>query len=97
MTAGPTEEPLDPVRCLTNRSSGKTGYALARAAARRGAQVALVSGPVALPAPDGVRVVRVRTARDMLAAAERRSPRPTSPCSARPWPTCARSAWRPAS
>ena len=74
VTAGPTEEPLDPVRCLTNRSSGKTGYALARAAARRGAQVALVSGPVALPAPDGVRVVRVRTAREMLAAAEREFP-----------------------
>ena len=70
VTAGPTEEPLDPVRCLTNRSSGKTGYAIARAAVRRGARVTLVSGPVALEAPEGVQVVRVRTACDMLAAAE---------------------------
>ena len=53
VTAGPTEEPLDPVRCLTNRSSGKTGYAIARAAVRRGARVTLVSGPVALEAPAG--------------------------------------------
>ena len=70
VTAGPTVEPIDPVRCITNRSSGKTGYALARAAARRGAQVTLVSGPVALDAPFGVQVVRVETALEMLAAAE---------------------------
>lgn len=70
VTAGPTVEPLDPVRYLTNRSSGKTGYALARAAARRGAEVTLVSGPVALSAPEGVRTVHVETARDMLTAAE---------------------------
>lgn len=70
VTAGPTVEPIDPVRYLTNRSSGKFGYALATAAAQRGAQVTLVSGPVALPAPTGVEVVYVETARDMLNAAE---------------------------
>lgn len=70
VTAGPTVEPIDPVRYLTNRSSGKFGYALATAAAQRGAQVTLVSGPVALPAPAGVEVVYVETARDMLNAAE---------------------------
>lgn len=70
VTAGPTVEPVDPVRYLTNRSSGKFGYALATAAAQRGAQVTLVSGPVALPAPAGVEVKYVETARDMLAAAE---------------------------
>ncbi|MEG2026063.1 MAG: bifunctional phosphopantothenoylcysteine decarboxylase/phosphopantothenate--cysteine ligase CoaBC [Gordonibacter sp.] len=69
ITAGPTIEPIDPVRYITNHSSGKTGYAVARAAALRGADVTLVSGPVSLPAPEGVRVVRVRTAREMLAAA----------------------------
>ncbi|HNW93370.1 MAG TPA: bifunctional phosphopantothenoylcysteine decarboxylase/phosphopantothenate--cysteine ligase CoaBC, partial [bacterium] len=68
ITAGPTQEPLDGVRVLTNRSSGKMGYALARAAAARGAEVVLVSGPVALPAPHGVRLVRVQTAAEMLAA-----------------------------
>lgn len=71
VTAGPTEEPLDAVRCLTNRSSGKTGYAIARAARQCGAQVVLVSGPVALDAPEGVEVVRVQTAREMMAAAEK--------------------------
>ena len=70
VTAGPTVEPIDPVRYISNHSSGKTGYAIARAAALRGADVTLVSGPVSLPAPEGVRVVRVRTAREMLAAAE---------------------------
>lgn len=70
VTAGPTVEPIDPVRYLTNRSSGKFGYALATAAAARGAEVTLVSGPVALPAPEGVEVRYVETARDMLAAAE---------------------------
>lgn len=74
VTAGPTEEPLDAVRCLTNRSSGKTGYAIARAARRCGAQVVLVSGPVALDAPEGVEVVRVQTAREMMAAAEKAFP-----------------------
>lgn len=70
VTAGPTVEPIDPVRYLTNHSSGKTGYAIARAAALRGADVTLITGPVSLPAPEGVRVVPVRTALDMLAAAE---------------------------
>ena len=71
VTAGPTVEPIDPVRYLTNRSSGKTGYAIARAAAARGADVTLVSGPVALPEPEGMRTVHVETAREMLSAAQR--------------------------
>ncbi len=66
LTAGPTFEPIDPVRGITNRSSGKMGYALARAAREAGAQVTLVSGPTALPAPHGVRVVAVDTAAQML-------------------------------
>jgi phosphopantothenoylcysteine decarboxylase/phosphopantothenate--cysteine ligase len=68
ITAGPTEEPLDPVRYLSNRSSGKMGYALAEAAAARGARVTLVSGPVHLSPPAGVSVIKVRTAEEMLAA-----------------------------
>lgn len=69
VTAGPTEEPIDPVRFITNRSSGKMGYAVAEAAAARGAKVTLVSGPVALDAPAGVDRVPVRTACEMLASA----------------------------
>jgi phosphopantothenoylcysteine decarboxylase / phosphopantothenate---cysteine ligase len=65
ITAGPTQEPLDPVRYISNRSSGKMGYALAEAANQRGAQVILVSGPVQLGEPHGVHVVHVRTAREM--------------------------------
>ncbi len=65
VTAGPTREPLDPVRYLSNRSSGKMGYALAEAAAARGARVILVSGPTALPLPRGVDVVHVETAQEM--------------------------------
>jgi len=65
ITAGPTQEPLDPVRFISNRSSGKMGYALAEAASQRGAKVILVSGPVELPEPHGVRVVHVRTALEM--------------------------------
>ena len=65
VTAGPTCEDVDPVRYLTNRSSGKMGYALADAARRRGARVILVSGPTALTAPDGVEFVSVRTAAEM--------------------------------
>lgn len=68
VTAGPTQEAVDPVRFLSNRSSGKMGYAIAEAAARRGARVVLVSGPVSLPEPVGVRVVRVTTAAEMRAA-----------------------------
>jgi phosphopantothenoylcysteine decarboxylase/phosphopantothenate--cysteine ligase len=68
ITSGPTHEPLDPVRYLANRSSGKQGHALARAAVALGARVTLVSGPVALADPEGVRVVKVETARQMLDA-----------------------------
>lgn len=68
VTAGPTREAIDPVRYLSNASSGKMGYALAEAAARRGAEVVLVSGPVDLAPPWGVRVVRVVTAREMREA-----------------------------
>jgi len=68
VTAGPTQEPLDPVRFISNRSSGKMGYALAAAAAGRGARVILVSGPVHLPEPHGVLTVRVCTAAEMRAA-----------------------------
>jgi phosphopantothenoylcysteine decarboxylase / phosphopantothenate---cysteine ligase len=68
ITAGPTQEPIDPVRYISNRSSGKMGYALAEAAAARGARVILVSGPVQLAAPRGVEVVPVRTAVEMRAA-----------------------------
>ncbi len=68
VTAGPTREPLDPVRFLSNRSSGKMGYALAEAAALRGARVILVSGPVHLAAPVGVELIRVETAAEMRAA-----------------------------
>ena len=68
ITSGPTQEPIDPVRYIANRSSGKQGHALARAAAALGAEVTLVSGPVALPDPQGVTVVKVETAHEMLAA-----------------------------
>ena len=68
ITAGPTQEPLDPVRYLSNRSSGKMGYALAEAAASRGARVILVSGPVSLAAPAGVELISVRTAAEMRKA-----------------------------
>ncbi|WP_456473174.1 bifunctional phosphopantothenoylcysteine decarboxylase/phosphopantothenate--cysteine ligase CoaBC [Desulfolithobacter sp.] len=68
VTAGPTREPLDPARYLSNRSSGRMGYALARVARRRGARVTLVSGPVSLDPPPGVELVPVMTAREMRAA-----------------------------
>src|SRR5687767_13928873 len=71
VTAGPTEEPIDPVRVITNTSSGKMGYAVARAACEAGAEVTLISGPVALPTPAGVTRVDVRTARDMFEAVKR--------------------------
>ncbi len=74
ITAGPTQEPLDPVRYLSNRSSGKMGYALAAAARARGARVILVSGPVDLPTPEGVERVNVRTAREMRDAVMARLP-----------------------
>jgi phosphopantothenoylcysteine decarboxylase/phosphopantothenate--cysteine ligase len=70
VTSGPTHEPIDPVRYIANRSSGKQGHAIAAAAARAGAAVTLVSGPVNLPDPPGVNVVHVESARDMLRAVE---------------------------
>lgn len=70
VTAGPTHEPIDPVRFIGNRSSGKQGYAIAEAALRLGARVTLVAGPSALPDPKGVAIVHVETARKMLDAVE---------------------------
>jgi phosphopantothenoylcysteine decarboxylase/phosphopantothenate--cysteine ligase len=71
VTAGPTEEPIDPVRVITNTSSGKMGYAVARAAHEAGAEVTLISGPVSLPTPPGVARVDVRTAREMFEAVKK--------------------------
>ena len=70
VTAGPTHEPIDPVRYIANRSSGKQGFAIATAAAQAGARVTLVAGPVKLPTPAGVDRIDVETAREMLAAVE---------------------------
>jgi phosphopantothenoylcysteine decarboxylase/phosphopantothenate--cysteine ligase len=70
ITAGPTHEPIDPVRYIANRSSGKQGYAIARAARAAGAEVSVVSGPVTLPAPEGVRVIPVETALEMASAVD---------------------------
>ena len=89
VTAGPTAEPLDPVRLITNRSSGKQGYAIASALAALGADVTLVSGPTALTAPAGVNRVDVETARDMLAACEAALPADIAVCVA------AVADWRP--
>ena len=74
VTAGGTIEPLDPVRYLGNRSTGRMGYAIAQQAKSRGAEVVLISGPSALPVPDGVRIVRVETARQMRDAVLREFP-----------------------
>jgi phosphopantothenoylcysteine decarboxylase/phosphopantothenate--cysteine ligase len=70
VTSGPTHEPIDPVRYIANRSSGKQGHAIARAAAAAGAHVTLVSGPVALPDPAGVTTIHVESAREMLEAVQ---------------------------
>ena len=70
VTAGPTREPVDPVRFLANHSSGKQGYAIAEALARAGADTTLISGPVGLAAPGGVKLIRVVTAEEMLASCE---------------------------
>ncbi|MFA5400091.1 MAG: bifunctional phosphopantothenoylcysteine decarboxylase/phosphopantothenate--cysteine ligase CoaBC [Dehalococcoidia bacterium] len=70
VTAGGTQEPVDPVRCLTNHSSGKMGYAVAEAARNRGAEVTLVSAPTALATPPGVKVIAIRTAAEMLKAVQ---------------------------
>lgn len=75
VTAGPTHEPIDPVRYLGNRSSGKMGFAIAATAARRGAEVTLISGPVHLPTPPGVRRLDVTTAREMARAVQEEFPR----------------------
>ena len=90
VTAGPTAEAIDPVRMLTNRSSGKQGYAIAGALAALGAEVTLVSGPTALPTPAGVVRVDVESAREMLAACEAALPADIAVCVA------AVADWRPA-
>jgi phosphopantothenoylcysteine decarboxylase/phosphopantothenate--cysteine ligase len=90
VTAGPTAEAIDPVRVITNRSSGKQGYAIAGALAALGAEVTLVSGPTALPPPAGVRRVDVESARDMLLACETALPADIAVCVA------AVADWRPA-
>ena len=74
VTSGPTHEPIDPVRYIANRSSGKQGHAIAAALARLGADVRLVSGPVTIPDPVGVTTIRVESARDMAAAVEGQLP-----------------------
>ncbi|HWE44520.1 MAG TPA: bifunctional phosphopantothenoylcysteine decarboxylase/phosphopantothenate--cysteine ligase CoaBC [Caulobacteraceae bacterium] len=89
VTAGPTFEPIDPVRGLTNRSSGKQGYAVAQALAALGAEVTLVSGPTALDAPDGVKRVEVETAVEMEAACRKALPVEAAVCVA------AVADWRP--
>ena len=82
VTSGPTFEPIDPVRYLANRSSGKQGHAIAAACARLGAAVTLVSGPTGQPDPAGVDVVRIESAREMLAACEKALPVDVAVCAA---------------
>jgi phosphopantothenoylcysteine decarboxylase/phosphopantothenate--cysteine ligase len=82
VTSGPTHEPIDPVRYIANRSSGKQGHAIAAALAALGAQVTLVSGPVALADPVGVQTVHVETAAEMLAAVEAALPADIAVCAA---------------
>jgi phosphopantothenoylcysteine decarboxylase/phosphopantothenate--cysteine ligase len=89
VTAGPTQEPLDPVRFIANRSSGKQGYAIADALVRAGAETILVSGPVALAPPARAKLLRVETAREMLAACESVLPVDVAVC------TAAVADWRP--
>jgi phosphopantothenoylcysteine decarboxylase/phosphopantothenate--cysteine ligase len=89
VTAGPTQEPLDPVRFIANRSSGKQGYAIADALAHAGADTILVSGPVSIAPPSRVKLVRVETAREMLAACESVLPVDVAVCAA------AVADWRP--
>lgn len=91
VTSGPTHEPIDPVRYIANRSSGKQGHAIAAALARRGAITQLVSGPTAEPDPAGVEVIRIETAREMLEACQRALPVEVAVCAA------AVADWRPAS
>ena len=82
VTSGPTVEPIDPVRYITNRSSGRQGHAIARALARLGAQTVLVSGPTAEPEPPGVQIIRVETAMQMLAACQGALPADVAVCAA---------------
>jgi phosphopantothenoylcysteine decarboxylase/phosphopantothenate--cysteine ligase len=89
VTSGPTYEPIDPVRFIANRSSGKQGHAIAGALAGLGAETLLVSGPTALPDPLGVKTVHVETAREMLAACEDALPVDVAVCAA------AVADWRP--
>jgi phosphopantothenoylcysteine decarboxylase/phosphopantothenate--cysteine ligase len=89
VTAGPTQEPLDPVRYLANRSSGKQGYAIADALAHAGAETILVSGPVGIAPPSRVKLIKVETAREMLAACESVLPVDVAVCAA------AVADWRP--
>ena len=89
VTAGPTHEPMDPVRFIANRSSGKQGYAIANALALAGADTTLVSGPVEIAAPRQVKLLKVETAREMLAACESALPVDVAVC------TAAVADWRP--
>ena len=82
VTSGPTQEPIDPVRYIANRSSGRQGHAIAAALARLGANCVLVSGPTSEPDPPGVKVVRIVTAREMLAACEAGLPADIAVCAA---------------
>ncbi|WP_336079640.1 bifunctional phosphopantothenoylcysteine decarboxylase/phosphopantothenate--cysteine ligase CoaBC [Thalassospira sp. CH_XMU1448-2] len=82
VTSGPTHEPIDPVRYIANRSSGKQGHAIAQALCNAGADVTLVTGPVSLPDPAGVKVVRIETAREMLAAVKNALPADIAICAA---------------
>jgi len=82
VTSGPTVEPIDPVRYITNRSSGRQGHAIARALARLGAQTILVTGPTAEPDPPGVQVIRIETAMQMLAACQGALPADVAVCAA---------------
>ena len=96
VTAGPTREHLDPVRFLSNPSTGKMGFAVARAAAMRGHEVALVAGPVSLKTPKGVRRIDVTSARDMLAAVEQEMAKAKSGKPTVFVATAAVADWRPA-
>lgn len=82
VTSGPTQEPIDPVRYITNRSSGKQGYAIATAAADLGAEVILISGPTGLTPPTGVQIINVETAKEMLQACKTHLPVDVAVCAA---------------
>ena len=90
ITSGPTYEPLDPVRFIGNRSSGKQGLAIAEALHAKGAETFLVTGPTILPDPKGIKTIHVQTAREMLEACESALPVDVAVCAA------AVSDWRPA-